>query len=587
VLVFGERTIEPWVNDPVGNAAGTAFQRNTSAIVECGCASGNTIRRLDNSVFFLSNNGQVMRLNGYTPVPISTRAMESAIAHNNWSKAFAFTWEDRGHVCYFLTFPDGLTWCYDVAQGEWSRRESYGIAAGAARGARWRLNSLFKWNGHWWGGDYNSGKMFKLDWDFALDACDPIVRRRVGGIIHNNGNLLSLDGVRIGYNTGHTVSLPHGGATITGNLPDQSLGAVVNFQYTVVPNYPGQTATVSIGQGALPTGLTMSATGHVTGTTTESGAFGWTVRAIDECGTPFDLADSAVVGSLSWMVAGNTANTTMNFVLTDDPTDWAATPASLPAAVNNCYTIGSGNGQLIVTYNNNADVSSNSGATWASATGLRNETIAGAVFVGSHWVLPTNSAWVNRSTDGLAYTPLAVSGLFANCVTTIGTRIVCAGAWGWVSDDEGATWTKGGFIIDAFFAAQGIASDGMKAIAVGSQNKLASTLDGLTWTEIASPFTGDGQIRCIAHDAIGGNWVMVNQSGEIAYSTDGGLTFTLVESFNLGGLPTQGGVAGYQGSFVAVSVNGGGIAASTDGGATWAFCTESFTVPSAVAVVAV
>jgi hypothetical protein len=134
VLVFGERTIEPWVNDPVGNAAGTAFQRNTSAIVECGCASGNTIRRLDNSVFFLSNNGQVMRLNGYTPVPISTRAMESAIAHNNWSKAFAFTWEDRGHVCYFLTFPDGLTWCYDVAQGEWSRRESYGIAAGAAQG---------------------------------------------------------------------------------------------------------------------------------------------------------------------------------------------------------------------------------------------------------------------------------------------------------------------------------------------------------------------------------------------------------------------------------------------------------------------
>jgi hypothetical protein len=587
VLVFGERTIEPWVNDPVGNAAGTAFQRNTSAIVECGCASGNTIRRLDNSVFFLSNNGQVMRLNGYTPVPISTRAMESAIAHNNWSKAFAFTWEDRGHVCYFLTFPDGLTWCYDVAQGEWSRRESYGIAAGAARGARWRLNSLFKWNGHWWGGDYNSGKMFKLDWDFALDACDPIVRRRVGGIIHNNGNLLSLDGVRIGYNTGHTVSLPHGGATITGNLPDQSLGAVVNFQYTVVPNYPGQTATVSIGQGALPTGLTMSAAGHVTGTTTESGAFGWTVRAIDECGTPFDLPDSATVGSLSWMVAGNTANTDMRFLLTDDPMDWSGTPSSLAAAINNCYTIGSGNGQLIVTYNNGADVSSNAGATWASVSGLSTQTIAGAVFVGSHWVLPTNGGDVNRSTNGTSFTTTAVSGFGANCVTTIGMRIVGAGPWGWVSDDEGATWTKSAFIIDAFFAAHGIASDGMKAIAVGSQNKLASTLDGLTWTEIASPFTGTSEIRCIAHDAIGGNWVMVNAVGEIAYSTDGGLTFTLVEGFNLGGLPTQGGVAGYQGIFVAVSVNGGGIAASTDGGVTWALCTESFTVPSAVAVVAV
>jgi photosystem II stability/assembly factor-like uncharacterized protein len=137
------------------------------------------------------------------------------------------------------------------------------------------------------------------------------------------------------------------------------------------------------------------------------------------------------------------------------------------------------------------------------------------------------------------------------------------------------------------FAAHGIASDGMKAIAVGDANKLASTLDGLTWTEIASPFTGTSQIRCIAHDAIGGNWVMVNAVGEIAYSTDGGLTFTVVEGFSLGGLPTQGGVAGYQGSFVAVSVNGGGIAVSSDGGVTWALTTESFTVPSAVAVVAV
>jgi hypothetical protein len=577
LIVFGDRTAEFYENVDGGSSF---FERMQGTTLEVGCAATHAIARLDATVYWGGSDGCGYRLNGLSPERITTHAIEQAWAQCDRKKMFCFTFEDLGHKIVYFSFPDGYTWGYDVATQEWHRRQSQGLN-------RWRMNALAYWNKQWIAGDYANGKLYVLDWNYKLEGCEELVRDRISGVLHNNQNKIGLNAIELVFETGGPASLIHGGATITGNLPNQSLGATVNYRYSIHKSYPGHSVSAVISAGALPTGLSMDTAGHVTGTTTESGAFGWTVSAIDECGNRFDLDDSATVGTLTWMVAGNTANDTMNFVLTDDPTDWAATPALLPAAVNNCYTIGSGNGQLVVTYINNADVSSNSGATWASATGLRNESIVGAVFVGSHWVLPTNNGWVNRSTDGLAYTPLAVAGFSPNCVTTIGNRIVGAGPWGFVSDDEGATWTKGGLIGDAFFAAHGIASDGMKAIAVGSQNKLFSTLDGLIWTEIASPFTGTSEIRCIAHDAIGGNWVMVNAVGEIAYATDGGLTFVLVEDFNLGGLPTQGGVAGYQGSFVAVSVDGGGIAASTDGGVTWALCAESFTVPSAVSIVAV
>src|SRR5690606_5013968 len=84
VLVFGERTIEPWTNVPTDNAA---FQLQRGSVIESGCASGNTIVKLDNSVFYLTENGQIARLNGYTPQIVSTYALEGAIRDCEWSRA--------------------------------------------------------------------------------------------------------------------------------------------------------------------------------------------------------------------------------------------------------------------------------------------------------------------------------------------------------------------------------------------------------------------------------------------------------------------------------------------------------------------
>jgi len=198
VLIFGERTIEPWASAPTDTAV---FQLQVGSVIESGCAAGRTIQRLDNSVFYLTNNGQIARLNGYTPQVVSTAAMEASIRGLNWSRAFAFTWEDAGHVVYYITFPDGHTWGFDVRQNKWHRRESYGLD-------RWRINALAKSNGKWIAGDYSSGRVYELEFGNVYEACEIMPRKIRTGVLHNASNRVRVDGFRLVAATGQPPRLP-------------------------------------------------------------------------------------------------------------------------------------------------------------------------------------------------------------------------------------------------------------------------------------------------------------------------------------------------------------------------------------------
>lgn len=286
VLVFGDRSIEPWTNTPTETAA---FQLQRGSVIESGCASGNTICKLDNSVFYLTENGQIARLNGYVPQIISTYALEGAIKDANWSRAFAFTWEDKGHTVYYITFPEVGTFGYDVRQGEWHRRKSFGVE-------RWRLNTLFKSGGDWLGGDYQNGKLYKLDWSYALDGCDPIERIRSSGYVHKDGERATVNALQVVMDSGAAQSVPHGGVTITGAMPDAFVGDAVDFTYTITGSYPGQQVTLTV--AGLPTGLSITDAGHVTGTLAEAGTFAIAIAAVDDCGNEASHDDSVLVDVL-------------------------------------------------------------------------------------------------------------------------------------------------------------------------------------------------------------------------------------------------------------------------------------------------
>lgn len=314
VVVFGQRTIEFFFN--TGGERGT-FQNRRQSITR-GCASRHTIQKLDNTLFWLSDDGVVYRMEGYAARPVSTRALEKAISDYNWAEAIAFTWEDRGHKVYYLTFPDGQTFGYDVVSGLWHRRESFGIN-------RWRLSHTQKWGRDWYGGDFQNGRIWQIDWDYFLEGDQPIISERTTGVTADNQSSLLLPNAELILDTGQgpaTTPIPFpsqpSNIHVSGHLPAGFVGDSGTYQYVV----SGTTLpyTVSISAGSLPIGATMDAAGLVTYAYTTQGAYAWTVRVTDINGAFVDLPDSNAVGQENvWnsaLVFGNYALSNGNKTVT-------------------------------------------------------------------------------------------------------------------------------------------------------------------------------------------------------------------------------------------------------------------------------
>lgn len=286
--LFSERTIEPFVNT---GAATNTFQRASNTMIEVGCASGASIAQMDSSVFWVGNDGIVYRANGYTPQRISTQAIEQALARCNLAQCFAFTFEDRGHKIYYLTCPDGQTWGYDAATGEWHRRQSEGLT-------RWRINTLTKWNGVWIAGDYTNGKLYELNWDVQDEDHAVLERRRITGVLSDNQNRVTVDGVALVLDTGTAASprlfLPP--LKLAGDMPNLRYGDSGTFQYSesggVLPY-----GAFGIAAGALPPWASMNASGLVTYNVNATGTWSWTVSGQDANNTIATLADTTTVPS--------------------------------------------------------------------------------------------------------------------------------------------------------------------------------------------------------------------------------------------------------------------------------------------------
>lgn len=292
VVVFGQRTTEFFMN--VGAATGTFQNRNTG--FDRGCASRDTIAKLDNSIFWLGDDGIVYRLNGYAAQPVSTRALDQQLSRYNLAQAFAFVWEDRGHKVYYLTFPDGQTFGYDVVTGLWHRRESFGLD-------RWRLTHVVEWSGKKYGGDFQTGRIFLIDWDYHLEGSQEIISERVSPGLSDNQSALGIPSAELRFDTGQGPGTVPPPLYIVGDQTDGVLGDDGGLvPYTALGGvYPFK---FSITAGSLPAGRTLNpVTGEMTGTFTAAGSYTWTVSVTDFEGRTATLTDTAMV------VSGNVALT--------------------------------------------------------------------------------------------------------------------------------------------------------------------------------------------------------------------------------------------------------------------------------------
>jgi hypothetical protein len=506
--------------------------RNKKIFGMRGCASTHAVDKLDEAVFFIGDDGSGYEMRGYEMRRITTHAIEQAWRRCDAEKAYSFAWQDKGHKVWYVTFPDGFTWGYDCATRKWHRRKSFDLD-------HWRLAWLEKWEGEWYGGDYNSGRIFKLDWTYAMEGDDPLERAMVGGVLHHGGERVRVNALLTEWNcSGESSTYTAGvGLLLSGDLPDAYLGDVISYSYTATGT-PGYTFSLI---GVLPTGLAMNASGVVTGTTTASGSFSWQVKVVDSTGATATLTDTCVVAASSRRyIAGLDGG---KLCTAQTPSSWTAQATGLGATENitaltacaGLYLIGTSN-----TAGNEKILSSPDGVTWTQrvtvAVGTGGFTAAaardGIALVGGGnggSVLYKTTDGINFASKTLGYNTNVFSGLACGIVS--GSRV-------WIgvfqngqvvrSVDDGENWTN---------------------FAVGS------ALTGVCWSEEHEEFMavgGSGQTYTSASGA-SGTWTLKSSQGGANYS------FVSVASGPFG--------------YIAGTNNAGtiypGIYHSTDRGATW------------------
>ncbi len=171
---------------------------------------------------------------------------------------------------------------------------------------------------------------------------------------------------------------------------------------------------------------------------------------------------------------------------------------------------------------------------------------------------PRNRGLVVRGLTGMAISPLLPDELML--ATTVGEVQL--------SRTAGEHWTSGGVNLSAFGVTQPIisaADPDLYLIVASHSGLLRSDNRGLTWSLITPPSTFGWALDAVDADPNDSDVMLaVDAAGELHRTTDGGQTWTLIDTSFAGALAFAHDVAGRV--YRAAS---SGIARSDDGGATW------------------
>jgi hypothetical protein len=607
LAVFSSTTTE-WFEDTGANPQ--PF-RSTGIVADKGAAGPFATAKMDNQLFFLADDGVFYRYQGYNPVRISTKPIEQSIRNKNWFNVFTTVWEDSGYAVCYWTFPDGHTWGYDASSGKWHRRESYGFN-------RWRLNSLTYWQNAWYGGDFQNGRLWQLDWDYLLEGDQEFESIRACGVISDNQNRVIHERLELVMNTGMVETAPIAfedqpeGPSITGSAPDGEVGAAYSYAYSPVPGDAPIARTVIL-TGTLLAGLTWNqSTATISGTPTASGQMDLVIRTYDTNGLFAQVSDSIYIqigqgpafGGYRWFTRSSSA--TSQIKPSVDGLDWETVPQVASPIINDprvAFHVGDavivGGDNQNGAYADKADLSSWATLSAISVSGTGNAPRGAARTIGTRlWAGLGGGARVGTPpwyVDGLAYIddlsgswtvlPNVSHGVSAGTPSTttvdqVGDDIirVCA-FYLLISSDDGATWSDGAILP---FTGQAYCgkSNGSRMLIGGTQSpnpRIAWTDDGLTVTEstIPSGFSGIVYQTLPISEDIWLAFVSGTHGDKLWRSEDNGETFEAVElgvsvSFSSTS-EGNGDVNAFSGRVVilADSATGKRIFVSDDAGVTW------------------
>jgi hypothetical protein len=214
--LFGERTTEIWTN--TGDSV-FPFERISGAKMETGCAARDTVLAVDTSVFWVGRTeqgtGVVYRAKGFTPLRISTHAIEEKLQEAGTSDLRAWSYQQDGHLFYAITGGAlETTLVYDLATELWHER-AYLNESGQLE-QHLASCCMFAFGKHLVG-DRRNGNIYEMSQEFFSDNGEEISSQRI--FTH-----LSDEDKRIRYNK-LTVVLESGIGTATG----QGVNPIMNM----------------------------------------------------------------------------------------------------------------------------------------------------------------------------------------------------------------------------------------------------------------------------------------------------------------------------------------------------------------------
>lgn len=176
--LIGERASEIWFN---AGGANFAFQRIPGAAPPIGTSAPQSIAQAGDSLMWLARTLQgeniVIQTQQYTWKRASQHGVEHALSsYPLVADAFAYAYEEEGHLFYMLTLPTAdNTWCWD-SNGTWHQRLSYDQNTGQFH--RHRLNCFANFQNLRLVGDYQSGQIHQMSRQYYTDAGAPLISLR-------------------------------------------------------------------------------------------------------------------------------------------------------------------------------------------------------------------------------------------------------------------------------------------------------------------------------------------------------------------------------------------------------------------------
>ena len=201
LFLFGTETIEVWYNS---GSPDFPFERNQGAFIEKGCGALHTIAKQNNTVYFVGSDLMVYQMSGYTPIRISTHIVEASLKGVKLDDAFAYAYQDEGHLFYVLTIPaNNITWCFDISTGAWHVRQSYQFG-------RHQADDVIFFDSKTLVGDFQNGRIYQLASNFYTDDGEPVVREFTLPTVSLGRGFFSINSFELDMTSGIGLNMGQG-----------------------------------------------------------------------------------------------------------------------------------------------------------------------------------------------------------------------------------------------------------------------------------------------------------------------------------------------------------------------------------------